>query len=66
MQLIVHADRCVGHGRCYGVAPDLLSDDEEGYPSVRDRPVEVAAGLEGLARQAAAVCPQAAIELLDA
>lgn len=30
--LSVDESRCTGHGRCYSVAPKLLSDDDEGFP----------------------------------
>ena len=33
----VHVDRakCVGHGRCYVLAPDVFEDDERGHCVVR-------------------------------
>ena len=35
MFLSIDADKCMGHGRCYSVAPDLLTDDEEGFVAQR-------------------------------
>jgi ferredoxin len=64
LDLIVHSQRCVGHGRCYSLAPGLLTDDDQGYPSGRDEPIVVPDDQVPAARQAAAACPQGAVELL--
>lgn len=61
MRLKIDADRCMGHGRCYSVAPDLLSDDEEGFVAQRGQTVEVPAGAEAQAVDAADACPESAI-----
>ena len=31
MKLTIDAAMCTGHGRCYTLAPDLLSYDDEGF-----------------------------------
>ena len=41
MRLTVAADRCTGHGRCYSLAPDLLTYDEQGFVSIRGSTIEV-------------------------
>ena len=43
MKLTVDAASCcMGHGRCYTLAPDLLEDDDdEGYVSVRGQVIDV-------------------------
>jgi len=35
MRLSVDPGSCVGHGRCYDVAPGLFEDDDEGYSVVK-------------------------------
>jgi ferredoxin len=57
----VDAAACVGHGRCYVLAPELFGDDERGHCVVA-RP-EVPDHLERKARLAADNCPEGAIEL---
>jgi ferredoxin len=54
----------MGHGRCYTVAPDLLSYDEEGFVSIRDASIEVPEDQRQAAEDAAATCPEEAISLL--
>jgi ferredoxin len=61
MRLTVAADRCTGHGRCYSVAPDLLTYDDEGFVSVKGATIDVPAGQEASARAAEAACPEDAI-----
>jgi ferredoxin len=55
----------MGHGRCYTVAPDLLTYDDEGYVSVRGDSIEVPADQLDAAREAAGSCPEQAISLID-
>ena len=33
MKLTIDAAMCTGHGRCYTLAPDLLTYDDEGFVS---------------------------------
>jgi ferredoxin len=63
----IHVDgsACMGHGRCYTVAPDLLTYDEEGFVSIRDETIEVPEDQRQAAEDAAATCPEEAISLLD-
>lgn len=62
-RLSVDETRCTGHGRCYDAAPGLLSDDEEGFVTLRGRSMEVPDGRLGEARLAAAACPERAVRL---
>jgi ferredoxin len=55
----------MGHGRCYRLAPRLLSDDEEGFVTIRGQTIEVPADQRELAEDAAGTCPEAAIVLSD-
>ena len=41
MRLAVDADQCTGHGRCYSLAPQLLSPDDEGYVTIRGSSIEI-------------------------
>jgi ferredoxin len=61
MFISIDADKCMGHGRCYSVAPDLLSDDDEGFVAERGHCWEIPAGLVGQAQDAADACPESAI-----
>ena len=60
MRIRVDPDKCQGHARCYGLAPELFAVDDYGQASVI---VDVVpAGLEGKAELAIANCPEYAIE----
>ncbi len=61
MKLRVDADRCTGHGRCYALAPDVLTCDDEGFVTIRGSVVDVPPGLEDQAHDAAISCPEGAI-----
>ncbi len=62
MKIRIDDERCVGHGRCYALAPELFEPDELGNGDVigdgRVSPEHVAAG-----ERAAANCPEKAITL---
>jgi ferredoxin len=54
--------RCTGHGRCFSVAPEVFSSDDEGFgivgqETVPDRLVDAA-------RRGAEACPEQAITLV--
>jgi len=57
----VDADACVGHGRCYVLAPEIFGDDERGHCVVLSE--QLTPGLEEPARRAEANCPEGAIHL---
>jgi ferredoxin len=65
MKLAVNGDLCMGHGRCYSLAEDLLHYDDEGYVTARGQVVDVPADREDDARNAAGSCPERAIQLLE-
>jgi ferredoxin len=60
----ISSERCQGHGRCYDLAPDLFSEDDEGYGTVLGGGV-VPPGREREARLAVSNCPERAVELLE-
>lgn len=62
MRVRVDRARCVGHGRCYVLAPDVFEDDERGHCVVKSE--RVAPELEEQARRGEQNCPESAIALL--
>ncbi|WP_235735552.1 ferredoxin [Nocardioides alcanivorans] len=66
MFISIEADKCMGHGRCYAVAPDLLTDDDEGFVAERGRCWSIPDSLVGQAEDAADACPEGAIAVLAA
>lgn len=63
MRIRVDPDKCQGHARCYGLAPQLFDVDDYGQSSVVGDGT-VPAELEGKARLAIENCPEYAIEEL--
>ena len=60
------SDACVGHGRCYTLAPQMLECDDEGYVTIRGRdPIDVPDDLRQLADEVAGSCPESAITLIE-
>jgi ferredoxin len=57
----VDPDKCQGHSRCIGIAPELFEADDYGLSSVIGDGL-VPAELEEAARLAIANCPEYAIE----
>jgi ferredoxin len=63
VKLMIDAERCTGHGRCYSLAPDLFDSDDEGHghvtlaevPPERERQTEVCV----------ANCPERAISVVS-
>jgi ferredoxin len=61
MTVRVDADLCVGHGRCYVLAPDVFGADEFGHAIVLEE--QVAEALAAQARMGAENCPEQAITI---
>jgi ferredoxin len=61
VRVILNAEKCQGHGRCYVLAPAVFAPDEEGYGTVVQS--EVSGELVAAARRGAQGCPEAAITL---
>lgn len=57
----IDGDRCVGHGRCYSLAPDVYDADDAGHSIVLIE--DVAGELEQHAVAGAQNCPEEAITL---
>jgi len=64
MKMTVDGELCMGHGRCYRIAPDLLSYDDEGYVTIRDLTIDVPDDQLELAEEAEGTCPEGAIRLI--
>jgi len=64
VRLTVDGASCMGHGRCYVMAPDLLAYDDEGYVTIRDLEIEVPGDQVEAAEDAAGTCPEQAITLI--
>ena len=59
-------EACVGHGRCYTLAPQLLDSDDEGFVDIRGGdPIEIPEGLEQLADELKGSCPENAITIIQ-
>lgn len=64
MRIILDEEACVGHGRCYAVAPDVYDADDQGHCVVRFAG-EVPAEHADAARTGANNCPEAALTIED-
>ena len=61
MRVRVDREKCVGHGRCYVLAPEVFADDERGHCVVRV--ASVPPELEAPARLGEGNCPEQAISI---
>jgi ferredoxin len=62
MRIVLDEAICVGHGRCYALAPEVFGADDEGHSVLMisaDVPVELAEA----ARLAVANCPEDALRI---
>ena len=62
MRVMIDAERCQGHGRCFTIAPDLFDSDELGSGVVIGDGA-VAEGAEHRAQLAVANCPEGAVSI---
>lgn len=60
MKVRVDPAQCDGYGKCAKVAPMIFKLDEYGYAQL-DEAVDVPPDLENKVREAAGVCPSAAV-----
>ncbi|MCH7707571.1 MAG: ferredoxin [Myxococcales bacterium] len=63
MKIRVDVDVCVGHGRCYVLAPEVFEADEHGRCVLKFK--DVPPDLEEKARRGEENCPEAAICIDD-
>ena len=66
MKLAIDGAKCMGHGRCYAAAPELLTYDDDGYVATRGQVIDVPDNQVEAAREAVANCPEQALELFEA
>jgi ferredoxin len=64
MRIVLDAERCTGHGRCYALAPEVFDADDDGHSIVRIEG-EIPAELADRARTAVANCPELALSVED-
>lgn len=62
MRVRFDATRCVGHGRCYVLAPDVFGEDERGHCVLLVQG-EIPGDLADQARAGEQNCPEQAIDL---
>jgi ferredoxin len=65
MKMTVNAERCMGHGRCYSVAPDLLTYDDEGFVTIRGVVIDVPEDQIEAAKEAVESCPEQAPTIVE-
>jgi ferredoxin len=63
MKIRIDKARCVGNARCWAIAPELYSLDDEGY--IATEGFDVPPGKESLARRGARACPERVIEVIE-
>ena len=61
MKVRVDSEICQGHGRCFMLAPEVFSEDENGFCLIENP--EVPPGLEKQALLGTEACPEHAIQL---
>ncbi len=64
MRARVDAQRCVGHGRCYELAPQVFGEDERGHCRILAE--DVPPVWQEQARVGEANCPERAISIEEA
>lgn len=62
-RVVIDRDKCVGHGRCYSLAPDVYDADDEGFAELADGDAPATPELRARARLGAETCPEGAISL---
>ncbi len=64
MRVVLDAEACTGHGRCYALAPDVFVPDDEGHCMIVGTG-EVPAEHEGQARRGVTNCPELALQVQE-
>ena len=63
MRIKVDTSRCVGHARCFAIAPEVYELNDDGYNVTEER--DVAPQLELAARRGAKACPERVITIIE-
>jgi ferredoxin len=64
MKATIDSAKCMGHGLCYSLAPNVFADDDQGYGHVIGEG-EVSPAQAEEARTGAANCPESAISVTE-
>jgi ferredoxin len=64
VKVAIDPAKCMGHGMCYGLAPNVYTDDDDGYGQVVGDGT-VGADEADAARNGAANCPESAIAVTE-
>lgn len=64
MRIAINENLCSGHGRCYVLAPDVFTADDEGFVVQRGTEFDVPAGLEAQAQLGIEACPEGCITVV--
>ena len=72
MKATIDSAKCMGHGLCYSLAPNVFADDDQGYGHVIGEVIgegigegEVPPAQAEEARTGAANCPESAISVTE-
>lgn len=65
MRVAADKETCQGHGRCYVLAPELFTPDDEGYCAERGSTVDMPTEQEENARMAVEACPEWALTIVE-
>ncbi|GAA2604341.1 ferredoxin [Paractinoplanes durhamensis] len=63
MRLHIDWTACDGRGVCTELLEEMLTEDDWGYPVLRDGKGEIPRALDGAARRAVDRCPRLALKL---
>jgi ferredoxin len=64
-RILIDRDKCVGHGRCYSLAPAVYDPDDEGFAELTDGDTPATPELRAQARLGVETCPEGAISLIS-
>jgi ferredoxin len=63
VRIIIRADECEGHGRCYDIVPELIQPDDEGHAELVTPGEDIPSESEARAAVAVRNCPERALSL---
>ncbi len=63
MKIVLDAEACTGHGRCYAIAPEVFAPDDMGHCVVLDP--EPGPQRAEAAANAVATCPEDALSIQE-
>jgi ferredoxin len=65
MKVKIDGELCTGHGRCWVVAKEFYTLDDNGYNAERGKTLNVPPALAAAARLGASKCPERAITIIE-